>query len=145
MKLFPFSIDWTIINIVSSKNCRNEIEKTKKQSNYIILWLKQPYYNIHKKFNRKIFISKPFETHPRFTDTGKIYSLKFTFSPAFSPRGWAWISEFRDCVHFLKRCYRINGSTLHPGADISDPPSDIRVEISDIHRAQTIKHGAHIL
>lgn len=66
---------------------------------------------------------------------GKIYSLvKFTFSPVSLPHERE-LANFghvdRDCVHFLKRCYRINGSTLHPSADISDLPSDIRMEISD--------------
>lgn len=122
--IFPFSIDWTIN---SNKHCFiKELlkRKLKKRRNnlttlyYVIdtcvLWYIQKVQSFIAKF-----ISKPFETHPRLTDMGKIYSLvKFTFSPDEAERELTNFGHAdRDCVHFLKRCYRINGSTLHPSAD----------------------------
>lgn len=96
------------------------------------------YYNICNTENsivrRKIFISKPFETQPAIYGQGRnIFSRRQIY--LFPVRAERELANFghadRDCVHFFKRCYRINGSTLHPSADISDLPSDIRVEISD--------------
>lgn len=83
---------------------------------------------------RKIFISKPFETRPTIYGQGRNISSRRQIY-LFPVRAERELANFghadRDRVHFFKRCYRINGSTLHPSADISDLPSDIRVEISD--------------